>query len=114
MVRATVGEVTKLWGGTLPANWTTEADVTNLCTQVDSAIDAKTHPASISGSSGTAKQLANEVVYRMMVHANWAHSGGPAADEPVIWTQDLLDRLERLSRDTTAGTASYVTMRADL
>ncbi len=113
MVRGTVGEVKKLWGGTLPANWTTEGDVTNLCTQVDAEIDGKTYPSSISTSSNPAKQLANEVVYRRMIHGNWAHRGGPVAEEPVIWTRDLIDRLEQLSRHATKGTAVYVKMQAE-
>ena len=111
--RATVAEVKKMWGGTLPANWTTEADVTNLCGQVDEEVDSKTYPVVLSTSDATVAQLCNEVVYRRMIHANWAHRGGPPAEEPVIWTQDLLDRLAQLSRDSTEGTAGYMKMQAD-
>ena len=111
--RATVTAVKIMWGGTLPANWTTEANVTALCGQVDEDIDGKTYPTVLSTSAGTVLQLANEVVYRKMIHANWAHRGGTPAEEPVIWTRDLLDRLEQLSRDATKGTAAYMKMQAD-
>lgn len=112
MVRATVAEVKKLWGGTLPANWTTEANVTNLCTQVDCVIDGKTYPDTISTTSNPAKQLANEIVYRKMIHSNWAHAGSEGT-EPVIWTTDLIDRLEQLSKSATEGTAVYVKMQKE-
>lgn len=113
MVRATVAEVKKLFGGTLPANWTTEANVTNLCTQVDAAIDGKVSPNSISGSSSAAKQFANELVARYMMWGNWMHAGAPAGEEPMIWNQDMLDRLEQLSTTSTEGTAVYIKMQEE-
>ena len=100
MVRATVGEVKKLFGGTLPPNWTTEDNVTNLCAQVDAELDALTYPDTISTTSAAALQLANEIVYRRMIHANWAHAGA-TTEEPRIWTRDLITRLTRLSKDAT-------------
>ena len=112
MVRATVAEVKKLFGGTLPANWTTESDVTNLCTQVDAAIDGKSE-GSVSGSSAAAKQLANELVARYMMWGNWMHAGAPAGEEPVIWNQDMVDRLENLTSTPAEGTAVYVKMQAE-
>lgn len=106
-----MAEVKKLWGGTLPANWTTEADVTNLCAQVDAIIDGKTNP-DVIGTGAKEAQLANDVVYRMMVHADWAHAG-LEGEEPVIWNRDLLDRLNRLSTDASVGQAAYMKMMAD-
>ena len=109
--RATVAAVKIMWGGTLPANWTTEANVTAVCGQVDEEVDSKTFPVVLSTSDATVLQLCNEVVYRRMIHTNWAHRGGVPAEEPVVWTTDLLDRLEQLSRSATAGTAAYVKMQ---
>jgi len=111
LVRATVSEVKKLFGGTLPANWTTEANVTNLCTQVDAAIDGKT-TGSVSTSSAAAKQLANELVARYMMWGNWMHAGSEG-EEPVIWNRDMLDRLEQLTIAPADGTAAYMKLQAD-
>jgi len=103
MVRAVVAEVKKLFGGTLPANWTTEANVTNLCAQVDEIIDSKTYPDVLSASDAKVKILACEIVYRYMLHADWMHAGGPSSgiQEPRIWTKDIEDRIVRLSKDST-------------
>ena len=104
MVRATVAEVKKLFGGTLPANWTTEANVTNLCAQVDAVINGKTYPNTLSTTDPNVVQLCNELVVRYMMHGNWAHAGGilSGQPEPQIWTKDLEDRLVRLSTDSTS------------
>ena len=102
-----------MWGGTLHANWTTEANVTALCGQVDEEVDSKTYPVVLSTTDATILQLCTEVVYRRMMHANWAHRGGAPAEEPVVWTRDLLDRLAQLSRDATEGTAAYMKLQAD-
>lgn len=103
MVRATSTEVTKLFGGTLPPGWVGGTLVSDVCTQMDYHLDSKTAPNTLSTSSNAVKQLANELVYRWIIHSIWGSGGGPLSDspEPPIWTTDMLDRLERLSTDTT-------------
>ena len=102
MVRATVAEVKKLYGGTCPPNWA-DAAVTALCTSIDYHLDGKTAPDTLSTTDVNVIQLANELVYRWMNNADWATSGGASdgRNEPVIWTRDLLDRLQRLSSTST-------------
>lgn len=110
MVRATAVEVVKMLGATYPPNWDATS-VGNLCTLVDYVLDGKTYP-DVLGSSTEVKQLANEVVIRYMTYGDWVHDGREG-EEPVIWTRDLLDRLDQLSTDATLGQAAYMKMQAD-
>ena len=101
MVRATYGEVYKLFGGaSWPAGWS-DANVTNLCAIVDDELDEY----ELSASDQGAVTLANMIVYRRILHAVWA-LGPMTTPEPRIWTQDLLDLRNRLSDE---GTYEFMT-----
>lgn len=115
MVRATVAEVKKLFGGTLPPNWSTEANVTNLCGQVDYELEGKAAPHSLSSTDTAVVQLANELVYRRMIHADWAHGGGHVSGmpEPVIWTREMLERFDRILTDSSYKGATYLKLQEE-
>jgi len=112
--RAQPTEVVKMLGGTYPPNWDATS-VGHLCDHADYVVDAKTYPDVLLGTSTEVVQLCNEVVVRYMAYGDWVHAGGPAAGttEPVIWTRDMLDRLDQLSTDATLGQAAYMKMQAD-
>jgi len=98
VVRATAAEVLKLWGGTFPPPWD-NTSVGNLCTQVDAEIDGRATPSTF-GTGTNETFFANTVVYRKMMHANWA-AGGAQPPEPVVWTRDVEQWFQSLLTNTT-------------
>jgi hypothetical protein len=105
--RATAAEVLKLCGGTFTPPWD-NTSVGNLCTQIDAEIDGRASPNTFG--TGTNHQFfANYLVYRHMIHSNWA-AGGAQPPEPYIWTRDVEDWFQRLLTNTTTKGTTYVKM----
>ena len=101
MVRATATAVSKVWGysGTVfPPGWTATT-VGYICDAVDDELDEY----ELSSSDAGAVALANQLVYRRMIHVNWAQAGGPMSGtpEPVVWSKDLIDWRDRLDEHGT-------------
>ena len=98
MVRATAAEVVKLFGNTYPPGWTSTT-VGYICDIVDDELDEY----ELSTSDQGAITLANLVVYRRVIHSQWASAGGilTGMNEPKIWTQDLIDLRDRLADEGT-------------
>jgi len=109
MVRATYAEVYKLFGGvTWPAGWT-DANVTNLCAQVDAEIDGKASPSTF-GTGTNHVLFANMLTYRRILHSVWA-LGPMTTQEPIVWTTELQEWFEALLTDTTADAVAYLKMQ---
>ena len=95
MVRATYAEVKKLFGGNYPGSWD-DTSVGNLCAIVDDELDVY----ELSTSDDSAVDLANMLVYRRIIHAQWAHSD-MSKPEPVVWDKSMTEWLNRLSDEGT-------------
>ena len=98
MVRATAAEVVKLFGNTYPPGWTATT-VGYICDSVDDELDEY----ELSTSDQGAIALANQLVYRRVIHAIWAAAGGilTGHNEPKVWSQDLIDWRDRLADEET-------------
>lgn len=105
MVRATAVEVVKKWGGTYPSGWTA-ASVGNICTQVDEEMNAKTGTA-LSTTNAEVLEFANMLVFRRVNHGRWA-AGDLGGNEPVVWTQEMIDWFNRLSTSSTYDGARHI------
>jgi hypothetical protein len=107
MVRATAAEVIKLNGGNYLAGWDATS-VGNLCAIVEEELDEYEIAATGSGPV----TLANMLVHRRMINANWA-AGPMTAPEPVVWTKDLIELKNRLQSEGTYIYATTVDMVSD-
>ena len=113
MVRATAAEVVKLIGGSYPAGWDATS-VGNLCPDADYALDGyvkKYYKTSLSTTDNEVISIANAIVVRKMVSANWVQ-GGSQGSEPVIFTQEIRDRIAAVCADTTSDGITYVKMQS--
>jgi len=102
VARATTADVLKRWGGTYPPG----ADATNTadwCEQADEILNAYTHPDTLSTTDSKVKAVAVDVVERLYIRMVWMQAGGPMSGqpEPEVLTQDIKEKIDRLSIDST-------------
>lgn len=104
VARATAAEVVKLLGGNYPAGF----NATNVGTMLDEAdyeLDdyALLHYNTTMSTSDTSViSIANNIVVRKIIHAQWVHAGvegrGP---EPAIFTTRIRERIDAHLGSTT-------------
>ncbi len=100
MVRATYALVLVRLGGVLPTGWTESGgtlQISDLCTQADYIIDNYTKPVVMSTTANTAKEVAVEVVLRMMKQAEVARrSSGALSSEGFVYPADVIILTDRI------------------
>lgn len=114
MARSTATTVLAAYGGTYPVGWISTT-ISTKCTEADSHIDNYTNPRLIATSGATVREIAHDVVFRlvrraeMLVRSSGASSGeGYVYPDLVILTDEIKQRIDAMLRHPSGSSGVFV------